>query len=43
MKWKQELLFIKRDTNGVIVAISEKTPEGYMVETNEEIEAEEQS
>ncbi|MFD0682390.1 MULTISPECIES: hypothetical protein [unclassified Paenibacillus] len=43
MQWKQELLFIKRDANGVIVAISEQTPDGYVVETNEEIEVEEQS
>jgi hypothetical protein len=32
LQWKQEILFIKRDANGVIVAISERTPEGYVEE-----------
>ncbi|MCM3273678.1 hypothetical protein [Paenibacillus elgii] len=36
-KWKQELIFIKRDENGVIVGISEKTPEGYVDPVDEEI------
>ncbi|MCU6792364.1 hypothetical protein OB236_09510 [Paenibacillus sp. WQ 127069] len=31
-KWQQELIFIKRDANGVIAAISERTPEGYVEE-----------
>jgi hypothetical protein len=34
-KWKQELIFIKRDKNGVIIAISEQTPKGYVEESNE--------
>jgi hypothetical protein len=28
-EWKHEPIFIKRDENGVIVGISELTPEGY--------------
>ncbi|WP_275900624.1 hypothetical protein [Paenibacillus periandrae] len=28
-KWKQELIFIKRDENGVIIGVSEHTPEDY--------------
>ncbi|WP_161783575.1 hypothetical protein [Paenibacillus tyrfis] len=36
-KWKQELIFIKRDANGVIVGMSEQTPEDYVDPVDEEI------
>jgi len=29
-EWKQELIFIKRDEKGVIIAMSEQTPKGYV-------------
>lgn len=28
-EWKQELIFIKRDENGVIIEVREQTPEDY--------------
>ncbi|MFH5187659.1 hypothetical protein ACHHV8_36575 [Paenibacillus sp. TAB 01] len=34
--WKQEMIFIKRDDNGVIIAISEYTPEDYEANPDEE-------
>lgn len=34
-KWTQELLFVRRDENGVIVDISEQTPVGYDHESEE--------
>lgn len=30
MQWKREELFVKRDENGVIVAINERTPAGFV-------------
>jgi hypothetical protein len=38
MQWKQELIFVKRDANGVIVALSEQTPKDY-ADPNKRLEA----
>ena len=37
-KWKHELIFIKRDENGVIIGISEQTPEDYVDADDEDTE-----
>lgn len=38
MQWRQELLYVKRNEQGIIVAIQEEMPEGFKHEENEEME-----
>ncbi|WP_179232885.1 hypothetical protein [Paenibacillus rigui] len=31
-QWRQEIIYVKRDKNGVIIAMEEEMPEGFIEE-----------